>query len=168
MCPTPPSAWALAGSCNACRALTLQSSISPEAFSTSPGRGSTPTLPVGGSLTAHPWSIPSGVWGPPRSGTPAPPLHQPGPAPPEQPRLQARKVGLGARKGGGRKILNPYKPRLLQGLCMCRTPAWSPFPSPTRPSWEAPPNPWLDRPLVCASPAAGTALSYHRMHIHNA
>lgn len=48
MCPTPPSAWALAGSCNACRALTLQSSISPEALSTSPGRGSTPSLPVGG------------------------------------------------------------------------------------------------------------------------
>ena len=51
-------------------------------------------------LTACPWSTPPGARGPLRPGTPAPPRHQPGPAPPGRPQLQARKVGLGTRRGG--------------------------------------------------------------------
>lgn len=76
-----------------------------------------------GPLTARPWSIPPGVWGPLRSGTPAPPLHQPVPPPPGQPRLQAPQVGL-AEKGLGGVVKNPQLLQSLpaQGLCLLTLP----------------------------------------------
>lgn len=64
-------------------------------------------------LTAHPWSIPPGAWGPLRSGTSAPPLHQPGPAPPGQPQIPAQKEGLGSEGQRGENSSNPAQAKAL-------------------------------------------------------
>lgn len=101
-----------------------------------------------GPLTAHPWSIPPGVWGPRRSGTPAPPLYQPGPPPPGQPRLQAPQVGLAEKGlgGCGEKSSAPTIP-----AC--------PGPLPAHPSLLPPgprgklPKPLAKQPRLCASSA---------------
>ena len=117
-CPMLTPAWALeGGTCSAHQA--------PCPRAPGSGRGTTPHLP-GRPLTARPWSIPPGAWGPPRSGTPAPPLHRPGPAPPPgQPRLPSRKEGLGGR---GQKVLKPCTGKGPgAGLCLCGSPG-APFP----------------------------------------
>ena len=139
------SVWALGGSHNAYQTPSLQ--ISPPQGT--PRHTLHPAhATCQGPLTARPWAIPPGVWGPPRSGTPAPPLHQPGPPPPGQPRLQAPQVGLAEKGSGGcgEKSSAPTIP-----AC--------PGPLPAHPSLLPPgprgklPKPLAKQPRLCASSA---------------
>ena len=106
-----------------------------------------------GPLTARPWSIPPGVWGPLRSGTPAPPLHQPVPPPPGQPRLQTPKVELGSRKGwtggGGEKTSAPTIPACPRAFaCADPLPA-HPSLLPLGPRGKLPQTPGRASPALC-------------------
>ena len=115
-----------------------------------------------GPLTAHPWSIPPGVWGPPRSGTPALPLHQPGPPPPGQPRLQAPKVELGSRKGweggGGEKTSGPTIPACPRAFACAGSLPAHPSLLPPGPRGKLPQAPGQASPLC--EPSAPTLLFY--------
>lgn len=109
-----------------------------------------------GPLTARPWSTPPGVWGPPRSGTPALPLRQPGPPPPGQPRLQAPKVELGSRKGweggGGEKTSGPTIPACPMAFACAGSLPAQPSLLPPGPRGKLP-KPLAKHPRLCASSA---------------
>lgn len=72
--------------------------------------------PLRESLTAHPWSTPPGAWEPLWPDSPTPHRHQPGPAPPEQPQLPARREGLRVGRevsGGDASAIHPADHRMV-------------------------------------------------------